>query len=119
MASEEEVAKIVYPYLSHPGKRYGLDQSVQFPPDCINTLRSRLFAFAARSYNKWSLGRVILSGDAAHVFPPFGGQGIAFGFRDSTSLAWRLALACRKGANFNHNRLLEAWYIERKQQLNR
>ncbi|KAM5510071.1 hypothetical protein FOXYSP1_13037 [Fusarium oxysporum f. sp. phaseoli] len=32
--------------------------------------------------------------DAAHVFPPFGAQGIANGIRDSFALSWRLALLC-------------------------
>lgn len=72
MATPEETAKIIYPYLTHPGGRYGLSQPVQFPADCIRTLRSRPFSFMARSCNKWALGRVILAGDAAHVFPPFG-----------------------------------------------
>lgn len=72
MASPEETARIIYPYITHPGSRYGLEQPVRFPGDCIKTLRSRPFSFVARSCNKWALGRVILAGDAAHVFPPFG-----------------------------------------------
>lgn len=49
---------------------YRLTEKVEFPEDCIHILRSRPFRFAARSCNKWALGRVILCGDAAHVFPP-------------------------------------------------
>ncbi|KAL2431441.1 hypothetical protein ABEF95_008940 [Exophiala dermatitidis] len=116
MATPEEVPKIIYPYLTHPGSRYGLNQDVQFPPECITTLRSRPFSFVARSCNKWALGRVILAGDAAHVFPPFGGQGIASGFRDASGLAWRLALLHRN-PTANHEPVLRAWYMERKQQL--
>ncbi|PUU76259.1 putative monooxygenase [Tuber borchii] len=117
MAEWKNVWKIVGPYLKHGGKRYGLDGDVCFPQDCIKVLRSRPFSFAARSCNKWSVGRVILCGDAAHVFPPFGGQGIASGFRDASSLAWRLNLACRSASTFNHETLFEGWYSERKQQL--
>jgi 2-polyprenyl-6-methoxyphenol hydroxylase-like FAD-dependent oxidoreductase len=72
MATPEETGKIIYPYLTHLGSRYGLQHPVSFPKDCIQTLRSRPFSFVARSCNKWSLGRVVLAGDSAHVFPPFG-----------------------------------------------
>ncbi|KAJ5984893.1 hypothetical protein N7522_012089 [Penicillium canescens] len=121
MSNSKNIKKVVFPYITHPGSRYGLMQEVQFPEDCIRVLRSRPFRFSARSCNKWSHGRVVLCGDAAHVFPPFGGQGIASGFRDAVSLAWRLALLCRRPptAKGNHEEVLSGWYIERKQQLER
>ncbi|KAG2179706.1 hypothetical protein INT44_006554 [Umbelopsis vinacea] len=118
MSEYESIKKIVFPYITHSGSKYGLAQDVTYPEDCIEVLRCRPFKFAARSCNKWSLGRVILSGDAAHVFPPFGGQGIASGFRDASGLAWRLSVACRP--NFNsYEMLFKGWYTERKQQLDR
>lgn len=118
MATKEETQKIIFPYLTHPGSRYGLHQNVRFPEDCIEVLRSRPFSFQARSCNKWAEGRVILAGDAAHVFPPFGGQGIASGFRDAWGLAWRLALL-HQMPQANHVEVIKAWYLERKQQLDR
>ena len=118
MATPEEHQKIIFPYLTHPGSRYGLQQPVSYPADCIECLRSRPFSFSARSCNKWALGRVILTGDAAHVFPPFGGQGIASGFRDAFALAWRLRLLYQE-PTANHEQVLRAWYLERKQQLER
>jgi len=45
-----------------------------------------------------------------------GGQGIASGFRDAISLAWRLAVLCRSGTP-NYDSVLRGWYQERKQQL--
>lgn len=51
---------------------------------------------------------------------PVGGQGIASGFRDAAALAWRLAILCQtssKGVALSHERILTAWYLERKQQL--
>ncbi|KAJ5936560.1 hypothetical protein N7466_003010 [Penicillium verhagenii] len=122
MSKKENIQKVVFPYITHSGSRYGLTQDVQFPEECIHVLRSRPFRFSARSCNKWSHGRVVLCGDAAHVFPPFGGQGIASGFRDAVSLAWRLVLLCRqKNTNkpSNHEDVLSGWYIERKQELER
>ena len=120
MAKPESLGRIVYPYLTHPGQRYGLSSPVQYPVDCIETLRSRPFAFSARSCNEWAQGRVILTGDAAHVFPPFGGQGITSGFRDASALAWRMAVLCRNpDGRIDHTNLLSAWYRERKQQLER
>ena len=120
MASPEKIREVVYPYVTHPGSRYGLRGSIQYPEDCIKVLRCRPFQFAARSCNKWALGRVILSGDAAHVFPPFGGQGIASGFRDACGLAWRLKIATGPHQKaMNYDKLLEGWYKERKQQLDK
>lgn len=118
MATREETQKIILPYLTHPGDRYGLSQDVTFPKDCIEVLRSRPFSFQARSCNRWANGRVILAGDAAHVFPPFGGQGIASGFRDAWGLAWRLTILHRV-PQANHVEVIKAWYQERKQQLDR
>lgn len=98
---------------------HSLAHDVQFPEDCIHVIRSRPFTFSARSCSIWAKGRVILCGDAAHVFPPFGGQGIASGFRDAISLAWRLALLCHHHPTTPrfHEQVLAAWYQERKQQL--
>ncbi|KAL4806494.1 hypothetical protein BDV18DRAFT_152025 [Aspergillus unguis] len=119
MAQHNKVKEVVGPYITHPGSRYGLGGVVEYPEDCIQVLRSRPFRFSARSCNKWALGRTILCGDAAHVFPPFGGQGIASGFRDAVGLAWRLAILCSSEQQLDHSSILTAWYQERKQQLDK
>ncbi|GIZ44734.1 hypothetical protein CKM354_000792500 [Cercospora kikuchii] len=72
------------------GRSFGRD--VTFPRDCIEILRCRPFTFTHKVVNRWFHRRVILIGDAAHVFPPFGGQGIASGIRDAHQLAWRIRL---------------------------
>ncbi|KAJ6096559.1 hypothetical protein N7486_007305 [Penicillium sp. IBT 16267x] len=117
MSEPHMIQEVVFPYLRHAGARYGLQTEVEYPNDCIKVLRSRPFRFAARKCNKWAMGRVILCGDAAHVFPPFGGQGIASGFRDAIALAWRLAILTRsRSTRLDHEQVLEGWYSERCQQ---
>lgn len=121
VASPAKIVNVVYPYITHPGHRYGLSvDRIAFPQDCIEVLRCRPFRFAAKSCNEWSLGRVLLCGDAAHVFPPFGGQGIASAFRDAISVVWRLRMATRNtpgGEKVDYEKLFEGWYAERKEQL--
>lgn len=124
MSSPEKMREIVYPYITHRGSKYGLDtEDITYPEDCITVLRCRPFKFSARSCNVWAKDRVALCGDAAHVFPPFGGQGIASGFRDAISLAWRLALITRNpilaADSSRFGKILEGWYMERKQQFDK
>ncbi len=68
---------------------------VTYPRDCIKVIRCRPFRFSHKVVNRWFENRTILVGDAAHIFPPFGGQGIACGVADSHQLAWRLFLLLR------------------------
>jgi FAD binding domain len=116
MSSSEEAKKILLPYLTHPGRRYNIQQGVHFPEDCIELRVCAPYRFAARMCTMWHVGRVLLAGDAAHVFPPFGGQGRQSGFMDSSGLAWRLALAVRSRTT-NFDRIFQAWSMEHKQQM--
>lgn len=49
------------------------------------------YAFRAMITDRWRDGRVFLAGDAAHVTPPFVGQGLGSGLRDVANLTWKLA----------------------------
>nr|MBS1899352.1 FAD-dependent monooxygenase [Actinomycetota bacterium] len=54
-------------------------------------LSATRFTDNTRAADRYRRGRVLLAGDAAHVHPPFGGQGLSLGMLDATALGWRLA----------------------------
>lgn len=49
------------------------------------------FGDATRQAERYRAGRVLLAGDAAHVHPPLGGQGLNLGIQDAFNLGWKLA----------------------------
>ena len=49
------------------------------------------FGDATRLADRYRVGRVLLAGDAAHVHPPTGGQGLNLGIQDAFNLGWKLA----------------------------
>ncbi len=51
------------------------------------------FGDATRQAEHYRVGRVFLAGDAAHVHPPMGGQGLNLGIQDAFNLGWKLAAA--------------------------
>ena len=61
-------------------------------PDNAVMERCADYRFHARYAQRWHEGRVFLAGDAAHQTPPFAGQGLCAGVRDSANLAWKLDL---------------------------
>jgi len=70
--------------------------------------RRRVYTFHARLAERWRVGRALIAGDAAHLTPPFAGQGMNSGIRDAHNLAWKLALAMRQGPD-----LLDTYQQER------
>ncbi|NUP37606.1 MAG: rifampin monooxygenase [Streptomyces sp.] len=49
------------------------------------------FGDATRQAERYRMGRVLLAGDAAHIHPPTGGQGLNLGIQDAFNLGWKLA----------------------------
>lgn len=60
-------------------------------PEDIQIERTAVYRFHARIVERFSRGRVFLAGDAAHITPPFAGQGLVAGLRDVANLCWKLA----------------------------
>jgi 3-(3-hydroxy-phenyl)propionate hydroxylase len=59
--------------------------------DKVEIERKTVYAFHARVVDRWRNGRVFLAGDAAHMMPPFAGQGMNGGMKDAANLSWKLA----------------------------
>jgi 2-polyprenyl-6-methoxyphenol hydroxylase-like FAD-dependent oxidoreductase len=83
---------------------YGTDYGIHSP---TSISRFTDMTRQAASYRK---GRVLLAGDAAHVHPPDGGQGIQTGVQDAVNLGWKLAQVV-KGTS--PESLLDTYHTER------
>ncbi|MGW0825930.1 rifampin monooxygenase [Streptomyces sp. NPDC002845] len=68
------------------------------------------FGDATRQAERYRVGRVLLAGDAAHIHPPTGGQGLNLGVQDAFNLGWKLAAAVNGWAPEG---LLESYHTER------
>ena len=72
--------------------------------------RKAVYTFHARVADRWRVGRVFLAGDAAHLMPPFAGQGMNGGMKDAVNLAWKLVAVLRKEASED---ILDTYDVER------
>src|SRR5690606_33042113 len=73
--------------------------------------RKVVYTFHARIASTWRQGRVFLAGDAAHLTPPFAGQGMNSGLRDAVNLSWKLASVLQGQSG---PALLDSYQQERK-----
>ncbi len=80
-------------------------------PDDGTLWRQSSYRFHALVAQRWRVGRVFVAGDAAHMQPPFLGQGMCQGVRDVANLAWKLAAVLREGAP---DALLDSYGDERQ-----
>jgi 2-polyprenyl-6-methoxyphenol hydroxylase-like FAD-dependent oxidoreductase len=78
----------------------------------LSSLRwSSLFRISMRLADKYRVGNVFIAGDAAHIHPPTGGQGMNTGIQDAYNLAWKMALVLRGVAD---DKLLDSYEAERR-----
>ena len=68
------------------------------------------FGDATRQAERYRVGRVLLAGDAAHIHPPVGGQGLNLGIQDAFNLGWKLAAEVNGWAPEG---LLDSYHAER------
>ena len=68
----------------------------EYGPDCdAPIVRKQVYTFHARIADRWSTKHIFIGGDAAHLTPPFAGQGMNSGVRDAHNLAWKLIAVVR------------------------
>ena len=81
-------------------------------PDEGRIARKAVYSFESKLASRWREGRLMIAGDAAHLMPPFLGQGMCTGIRDVANLAWKLAAILRWDAP---DSLLDSYERERRE----
>lgn len=81
----------------------------EFLPEHVT--RRAVYTFHARIASAFRKSRVLLLGDAAHVTPPFAGQGMNSGLRDAHNVAWKLALVLGGAAD---EQIMDSYDDERR-----
>ena len=72
--------------------------------------RKTIYTFKSAISRNWIKGRIFIAGDAAHLMPPFMGQGMCAGIRDASNLAWKI-VKCLKSRH--DKKFLKSYQSER------
>ena len=85
--------------------------AVHGPDTVLGRLRwGTRFSDASRQLTAYRHDRVLFAGDAAHIHPPLGGQGLNLGVQDAVNLGWKLAATVRGSGP---DGLLDSYHAER------
>jgi len=87
------------------------DNMIPGKPRLFDLNWSSIFRISVRLASSYRSGRVFIAGDAAHIHPPTGGQGMNTGIQDAYNLAWKLALVVRGNGRAE---LLDSYDAERR-----
>jgi len=79
--------------------------------EVVTIRRAAVYTAHQRIAERYREGRVLLAGDAAHLMPPFAGQGLNAGIRDAAAISWRLAAVINSEAT---EALIDDYEAERR-----
>ncbi|KAF0960211.1 bifunctional 3-(3-hydroxy-phenyl)propionate/3-hydroxycinnamic acid hydroxylase MhpA [Rhodococcus sp. T7] len=96
--------------MSDPATAWALVKQYGVTPDNAELVRHAVYTFKSKLADTWMDSRLLLIGDAAHVMPPFMGQGMCSGVRDANNLAWKLDTVLR---GLSDPAILESYRDER------
>jgi 3-(3-hydroxy-phenyl)propionate hydroxylase len=99
VGSPDSLARLVAPWT----------KSVPF--EQLELIRTAEYTFRAQVADRWRDRRLFLLGDAAHLTPPFIGQGMGAGIRDAANLSWKLVSVLRRQLPES---VLDSYQAERK-----
>jgi 3-(3-hydroxy-phenyl)propionate hydroxylase len=89
-----------------------LEEAYGLTENDVEIYRQVIYPFEGRLAQEWRDGRVLLAGDAAHLMPPFMGQGACSALRDAINASWKLDLVLR---GVSDDALLDTYTPERRE----